>query len=242
MTRRALIIYCDNTSSGELTGPSKDNEIYRDYLQSSLGGNWYDSEIESINNPTASEVEFYRLRFLNGADYTFIIFSGHGYIDINNKHQYVELSDRSIPVLHLKTNAKRQTLIVDACRGYYQPIFDSVVESRMFNFAIGDPNYRSTRVLFESALMQAEIGWSILYAASQNESALDTNSGGAYLYSLYKASNQWGKNDKMYNFLGLNVVHELAKNYMNENIETIQVPSMNREKRKLYYPFAVKYT
>ncbi len=58
--------------------------------------------------------------FLSGADYTFMVFTGHGFIDEINgrKHQFVELKDGDILVQTLRTKSLRQTLIVDSCRGF----------------------------------------------------------------------------------------------------------------------------
>jgi hypothetical protein len=48
MTRKALIIYCDNTQSGELSGPSHDFENYQNYLKSHLGGEFHQSLISLV--------------------------------------------------------------------------------------------------------------------------------------------------------------------------------------------------
>ena len=52
MNRKALIIYCTETNSGSLTGPRMDNKNIREYLKSDVGGQWYDNEIISLENPT----------------------------------------------------------------------------------------------------------------------------------------------------------------------------------------------
>jgi hypothetical protein len=56
MIRRAMIIYCDDTASGELYGPSQDNINYCNFLQNNLGGKWSRNEILSLQNPTSKEV------------------------------------------------------------------------------------------------------------------------------------------------------------------------------------------
>jgi len=241
MIRRALIIYCDNTASGVLTGPSHDNANYRDYLTRNIGGNWYDDEIISLPNPTSLMVQNYIHHFLNGADYSFIVFTGHGGINTHNNKQYLELMDGEIQLLQLKTNAKRQTIIVDACRGYYTAIDEDLRESRMMSFITGAP-LQSTRKIFDDAVLRSDAGWTILYAASESQTALDTNKGAVYLISLLKATYQWEATDRKYNILGLNIAHDMAVIYMNDNYETIQEPTMNAEKRITHYPFAVKFT
>ena len=81
MKRRALILFCTDTESGHLDGPEYDNKNYKDFLTSHLGGDWYDNKILSIKNPTSIKVSNAMTQFLNGAEYTFIIFSGHGYLN-----------------------------------------------------------------------------------------------------------------------------------------------------------------
>ncbi len=241
MKRRALIIFCDNTGSGPLNGPYYDNESYVTYLLSHVGGEWYEEEICSLYNPTIWEVSKVVNSFMSNADYTFIVFSGHGCINMFDKRQYLELMDGDISLLELRTTAPKQTLIIDACRGYYEL---TSVKPRLFSKAyesfIGD--VLSTRKIFDSGIKQAEGGWTILYAASEDQSALDTNNGGAYLISLLEVAEVWHTSDKKYNILPLNITHEYAINYLSENFETIQLPVMNKEKRKTHFPFAVKVT
>lgn len=242
MRRRALIIYCDDTSSGELPGPQFDNENYRNFLTSNLGGKWDDREILSLQNPTSSRIKQAIDGFLDGADYTFTIFTGHGFINTDENHrQYIEVLDGDISILSLKTTAKRQALIVDACRGFLSPS-ESILKSfsEMFESFSGDQY--STRELFDRAVMRAEEGWTILFAASRNQSALDTANGAAYLLSLLKIAESWSEFDKRTSIIDLKVTHGRAKTYLSENFETIQIPSMNIEKRLISFPFAVKLT
>ena len=80
MNRKSLIIYCTETNSGSLTGPRMDNKNIRAYLKSDVGGQWYDDEIISLENPTISQVRRCIANEFVGVDYSFIVFSGHGYI------------------------------------------------------------------------------------------------------------------------------------------------------------------
>lgn len=239
MIRKALIIYCDNTTSGPLHGPGKDNQHFRNFLMSNAGGDWYEKEIKSMRNPTINQVRHAVSTFMSGAGYSFIVFSGHGFIHAQNRRQYVELLDGNLPIRELRTTAPRQTLIIDACRGIYLPYdpieksFGDVYES----FIGGIP----TREVFDKAVLQAEMGWTILYAASVNQTALDTNNGGAYVLSLLEIAEKWQENDQKHHYLPLSTAHNWAKEYLKENFETIQIPAMNAEKRRNYFPFAVQH-
>lgn len=243
MKRRALIIYCDNTESGKLHGPIKDEENYRNFLTSSLGGDWYDQEILSLRNPSSVKVVNAIKTFLSDADYTFIIFSGHGFINLDhNKLQYVELLNKSISIKNLTTNAPRQTMIIDACRGYYSPSREILkIIGEKYEHFIGDIESYSTRKLFEKAVLKAEKGLTILFAASEDESALDTDKGGSYLLSLLRIAEIWAKKYPKNSILTLKPTHEAAKRYLKTYFLTIQNPTMNLEKRLNYFPFAVKF-
>lgn len=242
MKRRALIIYCDNTQSGPLNGPSIDETNYQAFLQSNLGGDWFSSEILSLQNPTIQQVRYAILNHLANADYTFMIFSGHGYIDTNDGGlQYCELSGGSTPLRNLWSSAKRQTIIVDACRGFYSR--RHVLLEKSFS-GIGDlSNFEgipSTRDLFTRAVLNCNEGKIALYAAGRNQSALDTAGGGAYLLSLLKVAEIWENRNSNNNVLSLKNVHSGAKAYMKDNFETIQVPQIHPE-RQNYFPLAVKF-
>lgn len=242
MKRRALIIFCDNTKSGELFGPPCDNLHFRKFLRSNLGGAWKeDSEILSLNNPSSTKVIKAVKEFLNGSDYTFTVFSGHGFLNTDeNRHQFIELSDESISILNLRTTAKRQALIIDACRGFYSPS-QELLKSLDEKYFSMDGISPSTRKIFDDAVIRADEGLTILYAASKNQTALDTDKGAAYLTSLLKVAERWENKESESNMvMDLMVAHNHAAKYLTNNFETIQNPSMNQEKRKIYFPFAVK--
>lgn len=241
MTRRALIIYCDDTKSGELEGPSKDNINLRSHLTSYLGGEWYDSEIVSLNNPTSHMIEAHIKIFCGDADYSFVVFSGHGFINANdNNIQYLEVADKDISIIKLLTKAERQTIIIDACRGIYKPHKEDFIKgSRSYNESFMG-SLSSTRKMFDKAVQQTEEGVSILYAASENQSAVDSNVGGAYTYSLLKSCEQWGKNDQTRNILSIKDGHSLGTIFMKSRFVTNQTPKMEQEKRLRYFPLAVK--
>lgn len=241
MSRRALIIYCDNTPSKPLVGPIADRNNFFRFLTSPLGGSWDEGEIVPLRNPTITRVKN-AIRRLNGADYTFIIFTGHGEVrqkSINNI-QYLELSDGDISVLELRSTAPKQTIIVDACRGYAKDTDIEFAKAMEHLEESGFAGRESTREIFDSWLNQCENGLVVLYAASEDETALDTPNGAAYLLSLLICAEAWAETDKKYSVLPLNIVHEWAVAFVSENFETIQVPEIKGQKRRNFFPFAVK--
>mgnify|MGYP001768393238 CR=1 FL=1 len=242
MKRLALIIYCDNTKSGSLTGPPHDNIKYREFLKSNLGGAWYDEEIISLNNPTSNDVAYYMYSAYDQIDYSFTLFTGHGYINVDhNNLQYLELKDKDISILNLRTKCPKQTLIVDACRGYYSPLKKALENLILDSYRSFSGDILTTRKLFEDAVAIADQGWTTLYAASENETALDTNGGAAYLLSLLDASKIWKRTNSDSKVLPVNSAHNIAKVYLQENFATTQKPAMSQEKRIRHFPFAVKF-
>lgn len=239
ITRKALIIYCDNTKSGKLPGPSKDYEIVSNFMLSSLGGDWNENEVHPLQNPTVKEVKNAVKFLLADANYTFIMFSGHGCINIENGMQLLEVADGDIPIIDLKTTADRQTIIIDACRGY-ERIEDSiqkVYESTEFFSMLP-----STRRLFDEAVLNAEKGASILYSASPNESSEDDDSGAPYISSVIQACKNWSNNNNIDNVFTIKEAHIAGTDYMYQHFFTNQNPVMNKSKRNRYFPLAVKYT
>jgi len=241
MTRRAIIVVCDNTRSGELSGPLVDNYNLRKHLLSNLGGDWQKNEILSLINPTKENVINSIIEFFFEADYTLFVFSGHGYINLNDgNRQYMELFDDDISIMDVITGVKRQAIIIDACRGFYSEQDDIILEDKYSPFSdfIGA---QSTRELFEEHVLSCEEGLTILYSASENQTSLDTESGGAYLVSLLKVCELWKNNIGGSSKFSLREAHNYGAEFMRENFETIQKPVMNAEKRKRWYPLAVKF-
>ena len=129
MKRKALIIYCTDTPSGELNGPVYDCKNMTAYLTSSLGGAWEPDEIVPLHNPTIRKVRSVIQNEFQDLDYSMVLFSGHGFINTEDGYQYLEMMDGDTIINILKTGAPRQTAIIDACRGYESAISDSTLKT-----------------------------------------------------------------------------------------------------------------
>lgn len=235
MKRRSLIIYCDNTKSGKLSGPSQDNLKFREVLESNLGGGWFSDEIYSLPNPTREEIDRGINEFCINSDYTFIIFSGHGFTNQQRHEQYIEIKDCEIPISDLKTNAKRQTIIIDSCRGYAE-----VSESLSDEFFMNLKHTYNTRELFELEVMKCEEGITCLYSASVNQSSADSEEGGIYILSLIKSIKHWNMHYRNSLKFDLKSCHELAVQFLKQDFKlSIQEPQIIPEKRRNYFPIAV---
>jgi hypothetical protein len=85
----------------------------------------------------------------------------------------------------LKTGCPRQTIIIDACRGYFSKRQRLLEKSMNFSNSVESYGQNiSTRQLFDDNLAKTEEGLTVLYATNENQSALDTNLGAAYISSL----------------------------------------------------------
>lgn len=230
MERRAAIIYCPSTQGGALPGPQKDFKHYNNFLQSSAGGNWRTEEIRGLLNPTKKSVDGIVNNFLKGANYTFIVFTGHGVIQ--GEDQILEVSDGFIRLANLSTGALRQTVIVDACRERVFPQEDLVENART---AVSHFDEQSTRELFDQAIEQSGHGILRLYACSPGQTAGDTLNGAIYSSRLIAGAINWYNDRNNETLLTLNDAHNLVAR---ELTGTDQTPTI--DKTSLRFPFSVK--
>ncbi len=243
MKRRALIIYCDNTPSGKLRGTIKDAQNIKTFLTSLAGGEWRNDEIGFLRNPTSLRVKNAVNSFMKNADYTFTVFSGHGFINIKDGHQqYLELINGNIPLNRLITNAQKQTIIVDACREYFSAHHESLfIEESSFLGDIQHLERPSTRRIFDNAIKQAGKGINILYSASRNETALDTPSGGAFLFSLLYYAQKWSVTRNKFSYLPTNTALIRGAKIMYQKFDTNQKPIISSKLGHSFFPLAVKF-
>ncbi len=183
IARKAIIIACPGQKGqkGYLPGTLKDIESYRGFLNSNLGGAWSNSEIFPLINPTLKDIKA-ELNKIDGG-YSFIVFTGHGFINPLNNKQYIEIKDGHIWIGELQTRAKWQTLILDCCRGHYSS--NEIIGESYQNFS-GGGLVKSTaldltfREHFDKNLFKCEQGIIVLFAASAKQAAGEEASFGGY--------------------------------------------------------------
>lgn len=239
MRRKALIIVIpgDKDKKGYLPGTIQDANNYKNYLTSSKGGNWYDSEIEIINNLGSLRWIFTqnRLRSLE-YDYSFTVFSGHGYFNGDEDIQYVHLyGGNEIPISDFyHPTCKRQTLIIDACRKIFYSEKKSFTKksilSEEFKYA------ENTRKKFDDYVMESEEGIIKLFSSSKNQASGESDLGGHFSRSLIKAGEDWYSSDK--EVLDIYDAFELSREYL-KLLSPIQKPEIEAGRRLVFFPFAV---
>lgn len=241
MKRKSLIIACDNTASGPLRGPQKDYENLRTFWMKREGGLWYDKEIEYLLNPTIDTVKD-KINQMD-ADYTFVVFSGHGGTNQRDGQQCVELADGDLYVGDLITKADRQTILIDSCRTLFcdNPTVNEreYVQESLFSKASLLYTDEQVRTIYEELVLQCETGITLLNSASENEASVDSKQGAAYICSLLKSANIWKSQTRTLDVLRLDEVHKLACMSIKRDFMTNQHPQIRPEKRRWYYPFAL---
>lgn len=241
MNRKALIIACDNTASGPLKGPQKDYENLRTFLEKREGGLWYDREIDYLLNPTIKMVQD-KINQMD-ADYTFVVFSGHGGTNLQDGQQYVELTDGDLYVGELITKANRQTILIDSCRTLFcdNPNVNEreFVRESLFSKAFSSYTDEQVRLIYEKLILQCEAGITLLNSASENEASVDSKQGAAYICSLLKNASMWESQTRILDVLRVDEVHRLACTSIKRDFMTNQHPQIRPEKRHWYYPFAL---
>jgi hypothetical protein len=182
MRKKILIIGNDEG----LPGVKMDIRSYQAFFKSAVGGNWYDSEIETQLNPVKRDLlsklsEFKRISL----DYLIVYFSGHGgqeretMLELNRNGELIAASD-------LIDIASRQLTIYDCCRCYPE-----VKQARqLLDEAFAEFSGYNTREKFEKRIMESYPQQIQLYACSVGEYSNDTPNGGVYSqFLLQSASN-----------------------------------------------------
>jgi hypothetical protein len=123
MDRKALLIGCPGGGGTHyLSGVAQDLANYDRYLRSPLGGGWYSSEISTLDYPSAAAVRA-AIQSLESIDYSFVLFSGHGYVTSNARSTIVCLrGDEEMDSVTLHIGAKKHTVLLDCCRVVAKPM------------------------------------------------------------------------------------------------------------------------
>jgi hypothetical protein len=181
MNKKILLI----GNSDGLPGVKKDFVNYESFFMSPIGGNWYNTEIIRMMNPSQQNLrnELKRLQSLK-LDYLIVMFSGHGgqarevVIEINEKEERIYESE-------LVNIAERQITILDCCRVRIAEsinLSDSVMMRKAATTEI------NTRQEYEKRIMQAIPQQVRLFACKVGETAEDTSDGGIYSLKLISAA------------------------------------------------------
>ena len=235
MTRKALIIGNPGEKEAEnyCPGVLKDVDNFKTYLQSPKGGGWYANEILTLMRPNKITLNM-KLQSLNGIDYTFIAFCGHGYSWC--EETMLELSKgNEINANELKANASKRTIILDSCRmEEYQRDFTLEHRALSESAQADATNAISRRI----AVMRCANGIVLINSCAYNETATDLDKyGGLYSYNYIKYVLEYPlPNDK---YLSVVSVHNTVSEIVKKKSEGNQNPTIEKPRSSPYFPFAV---
>lgn len=247
MKRKALLIGSPGKPGAKdfLDGVEVDLTNYSDFLTSSLGGAWEKSELQVLHSPSVATLDS-ALTTLKSADYSFVLFGGHGYYDSDKKETIIELQPgTSVSANKLKTGAPAHAVILDCCRMSYTRLrkaLDYVVESH----AEGVPLTRSEcRKYFDQQIVRAGPGLVSLYACDIDQKAgEDPKEGGLYSSTVLKVTSDWHRKSKVdtskeVSILTIVVAHDMSASIVKSESGDRQSPQILKPRSDPYFPFAV---
>lgn len=231
-TRKAVLIGCPGRGDSFLNGVKQDLENVSEYLQSEKGGVWYKQEIESLYNPSYSQVKKAIEKAI--ADYVVVYFSGHGYTDGNTNARMICLNDRPISDKHLLNDSYRQLVLIDACRNEVRPGISGIPDYESdLHYFLGSP----VRQLFDHFITSSPAGKLIVHGTQRGKYSYDSSSGGMFTNALLNIGTRI-KADKEYSQASINVV----LNYVPQVLQSkgnYQIPDVAYKIGNLTVPFAI---
>lgn len=191
MIRRALLIGAPGpaNTSRFLPGVPKDFRNYQRFLRSPSGGAWTDDEIVRAYNPTRTALlaQVRRLR----ADYTLIVFTGHGGTDPASNRPFLEINflGEHVWLDELITLARQQLVVLDSCRTFAGSLGGLVTEE-LRRFPSGLPAARA-RQLYDAHWGRCEAGRVVCFSCEAGTPSADTPGGGLFSSVLLDVAQQW---------------------------------------------------
>jgi hypothetical protein len=181
MKRKAVLI--GNTSG--LPGVQVDITRFSSFLTSNIGGAWYESEIDVLQNERKSNL-LQKIDALKkqSFDYLIVLFSGHGG-QLRQTILELNSSGETIEETALRGIATRQLNVYDCCRAFPSGVTKRAMDALSASFSESANPYRRR---FDDRIMQATPQQALLYSCSIGQVSYDSSNGGVYLGNLLKAA------------------------------------------------------
>jgi hypothetical protein len=218
MTRNVFIIASPLSPAQTpfYNGVKRDSDNFYNYFRSPMGGAFHPNEIHVLENPDWSSLVVKML--LNRADYSIVVFSGHGYAGVPSYLTKLQISEnKTVSVLDIaKVNpASKQLFIVDACRNFFSEDADVFMRDPVLGLDFpSDLDAIAARTAFEKSVRKAKNGLQIIYSCSQNEFSKRSENGGYFSKSLLESVKDWAVNCAVGNVLLGVGAHKMATNYL----------------------------
>lgn len=228
--------YCD--------GVSRDLVSYPEFLRSPIGGAWRDSEITVLLRPNVHTVRT-QIQHLRDADYSLVIFTGHGHTDPGTRSTILSLKrGHEIDSLELRRGAPKHTLILDCCRELAGPRIATDAALREERIAKAGLDSAKCRRAFEAFLNDCSPGLVVLHACRLDELANDDPAaGGYYSSSLLAATREWSRSRLVdpgyYYSLSVSAAHERAVPRVDGLSGGRQHPEIEKPRSDQHFPFGI---
>lgn len=242
MRRKALIISNPGEKGEEnyCEGVNKDVVNYKEFLMSPQGGYWFESEIDCLDRPSFELLKVY-MALLNNADYTMIVFCGHGYS--YKDETILELKkDCEVYADSLKNGAKKRTIILDCCRKEAKSLNESIIHEYASLIEKRAMDGMSARKYYDELISLCPSGVVVTYACDLDETAGDdSRKGGYYSYSLLQSAKQWaGESYFAKSSESIVKAHERATELTKIKSGYQQNPQIEKPKSTPHFPFVVR--
>lgn len=244
MIRRAIVIGVGAAKNeAPLPGTYQDIEELQRYLTSIAGGAWESSEIRALRDPTRPAVLDAK-RWLAGADFSFVSFSGHGCergLQHSSGLRYsmtcmVCADGQEVQRAELTPNDGKSVVLLDCCR-VLQPISSKTagVGAITLDSRQRPIDRQLARQLFERAVSAAQLGPELLYGCQFDGTASDLPS---FTSSLVASARGWSERSS--GILDLSAAFQLAAK-VHEQVSPGRKPTIDlgRSSFSRPVPFAV---
>ncbi|CAG9217780.1 Caspase domain-containing protein [Paraburkholderia tropica] len=240
LRRRALIIGCPDA---QIPGVRDDMENYPTFFKSAAGGGWFSSEITVLESPTVARVKSEIQALQTTADYSVVVFAGHGrYSPADGCGMLLLSPGVEIDENELKFGASRRTVIIDACRVLPTNILLDSVRASLEKYAqVGD--IQASRRLFDEHLSRCSGGIAMMYGCAIGEGAQEERGkGGYYSAALINEGRRWGESSLTTpgGVLTVSDAHDAAEAWVKRNTGSEQNPHGAFPRNLPRFPFAVR--
>lgn len=243
MKRRALII-CNPGEVDEedyCRGVYRDMANYKAFLCKPWGGAWLESEIQEMERPGVTKLRE-AIEDLNSADYTFIVYTGHGWHSTHTNSTWLKLrTGEFLDSCRLRTGARKQTLVLDCCRvPVEETISKQITNALEMRLAKAEASWANCRFRFDAGIERCAPGTIVLHACSHGETAGDhPRHGGRYSGSLIDEATEWADNENGIQLLSVVDAHQRASIRVIIRSGYRQNPDIALSATSPYFPFCV---
>lgn len=242
MTRKMLIIANpgDPGAEGYCEGVNRDIVQYKNFFISTFGGAWESEEIQILNRPFPFQVDE-ALNALKMADYSMVIYCGHGYSRENGTTMVELRANYDYDSTKLNQGSRRHTVILDCCRVVCEPLYEGVQERYDLKNSIEHSLARSqVRARFDLDVQRCSPGIVVLYACGIGETAGDDElNGGVYSHALRSAAIRWSRANAGSGTASVVQIHNTAAQDVCQETGGRQNPQSIKPRSAPYFPFCV---